>query len=65
MDRHTFTGALTNKVITKTRVPPKVHHKLKVLMVPIALVPMVLIIPDMILTPHAMAAISTLDKVLP
>ena len=48
--------------MTSTKVPPRVHHRLKVLIAPIAFVPTVLMIPDRTLTPQAMAAISTLER---
>ena len=61
----TFTGALTSKVMTRTNVPPNVHHRLNALMCPIALVPTVLMIPERMFTPQAIAAISTLVRVRP
>ena len=60
--RRTFTGAFTRRVITSTNVPPSVHQTLKPLILPIAFVPTVLIIPERILTPQAIAATSTLVK---
>lgn len=60
-----MTGAFTRRVMTRTNVPPSVHHKLNVLICPIALVPIVLMIPDKMFTPHAIAATSTLVRVRP
>lgn len=51
--------------MTNTKVPPRVHHTLNALSAPIAFVPMVLITPDMMFTPHAIAATSTRLSVLP
>ena len=45
--------------------PPRVHHTLKELILPIALVPIVFITPDKIFTPQAIAAISTRVSVRP
>ncbi len=52
-------GAFANSVITRTKVPPMVHQRLKELIWPTAFVPTVLSIPDARLTPHAIAVIST------
>lgn len=62
---HTFVGALTSSVITRTNVPPSVHQRLNELMEPIAFVPMVFMIPDAMLIPQDIAAISTRVKVRP
>ena len=58
----TFTGAFTRSVITSTNVPPNVHQTLKVLIRPMAFVPIVLTMPDIILIAQATAAISTRVK---
>ena len=63
--RQTFSGALTKSVMTRTNVPPSVHQTLNELMLPIALVPIVFMIPESMFTPQAMAAISTLVSVRP
>lgn len=55
----TLTGALTRRVMTSTKVPPRVHQTLNVLMPPIAFVPTVFIMPDAMFTPNAITAIST------
>jgi hypothetical protein len=55
----TLTGALTNKVTARTKVPPSVHQTLKVLILPTPFVPKVLMIPERMFTPHAMAVTST------
>ena len=55
----TLTGAFTRSVITSTKVPPNVHQTLKVLIRPMAFVPIVLTMPEEILTAQAIAVIST------
>lgn len=65
IEQRTLTGAFTSSVMTSTSVPPRVHHRLKVLMLPMAFVPMVLMMPDAMFTPHAIAVTSTLVRVRP
>ena len=59
-EKLTRSGALTSSVITRTRVPPTVHQTLKELIRLIALVPIVLTIPDAKFTPQTMPVISIL-----
>lgn len=54
-----------SKVITRTKVPPSVHHTLNALILPMAFVPTVFITPESIFTPHAIAATSTRVRPFP